>query len=135
MHFMFRKRRAQGIEKRAFYVWRQSYLALKFMGDRALYANRALQKRRIRRVFESWRGVTHVWFRERIQGLSGRIKGDLQRKFLKEWSSKVDAQLIMVAELEQKIKAEVENREALTVTYERSLNQGVTRLNTETVDL
>ena len=83
-------------------------------------------------MFESWRGVTHVLFRERIQGLTGRIRNDLKRKFLKQWSTKVDDQLIVMAELEEKIKEEVESREALTVTYEKSLQYGANKLQTET---
>jgi hypothetical protein len=34
LNFLFVKRRAQGIEKRAFYNWRQLYLANKFVEDR-----------------------------------------------------------------------------------------------------
>ena len=124
LNFLFVKRRAQGIEKRAFYNWRQLYLANKFVEDRGQYVAKRMQERKVRKLFESWRGVSHIWFRERIQGMSGRIKSDLQRKFLKQWSTKVDAQLIMMAELEEKIKVEVESREALTSNYEKSINHG-----------
>lgn len=48
------------------------------------------------------------------------------------FTSKVDALLLYMAQLEEKIKVEQEAREQLTVTYEASLNQGVNKLNTET---
>jgi hypothetical protein len=37
-----------------------------------------------------------------------------------------------MAQLEDKIKSEVQAREALTQTYEKSLNKGVNVLNNET---
>jgi hypothetical protein len=37
-----------------------------------------------------------------------------------------------MADLEEKIKAEQEAREKLTLQYEQSLNYGVEKLNTET---
>lgn len=51
---------------------------------------------------------------------------------LNVFTSKVDALLLYMAQLEEKIKVEQEAREELTQTYEASLNQGVSRLNTET---
>ena len=66
LNFLFAKRRAQGIEKRVFYTWRQSYLTVKFIGDRGAYVARKMRERKVRKLFESWRGVTHVLFRERI---------------------------------------------------------------------
>jgi len=40
--------------------------------------------------------------------------------------------MLYMAQLEDKIKSEVQAREQLTVTYETSLNKGVTVLNKET---
>lgn len=51
---------------------------------------------------------------------------------LNVFTSKVDALLLYMAQLEEKIKIEQDARESLTQTYESSLNQGVSRLNTET---
>ena len=48
------------------------------------------------------------------------------------WTSKVDQLMLYIAQLEDKIKSEVKAREELTMTYETSLNKGVTKLNTET---
>ena len=48
------------------------------------------------------------------------------------WSSKVDQLMLYMAQLEDKIKVEVQAREALTTIYEHSLNKGVTVLNRET---
>ena len=51
---------------------------------------------------------------------------------LVQWTSKVDALLLYMAQLEEKIKIETLAREELAKTYEASLNQGVQKLNTET---
>ena len=40
--------------------------------------------------------------------------------------------MLYMAQLEDKIKSEVQAREQLTQTYEQSLNKGVNKLNTET---
>jgi len=48
------------------------------------------------------------------------------------WTSKVDQLMLYMAQLEDKIKSEVQAREQLTQTYEQSLNKGVNKLNTET---
>jgi len=49
-----------------------------------------------------------------------------------QWSTKVDALMLYVAELEDKIRQEQESREKLTLSYEQSLNVGHTRLINET---
>ena len=43
--------------------------------------------------------------------------------------------MLYMAQLEEKIKMEIEAREALSITYERSLNTGVNKFNKETQDL
>lgn len=48
------------------------------------------------------------------------------------WTSKVDQLMLYMAQLEDKIKSEVQAREQLTVTYQSSLNKGVNKLNQET---
>jgi len=48
------------------------------------------------------------------------------------WTSKVDQLMLYMAQLEDKIKSEVQAREQLTHTYEQSLNKGVNKLNHET---
>lgn len=54
---------------------------------------------------------------------------------LVQWTSKVDALMLYMAQLEQKTKQEVYEREQLALIYEQSLNQGVNTLNQETVEL
>jgi len=48
------------------------------------------------------------------------------------WTCKVDQLMLYMAQLEDKIKTEVQAREHLAINYESSLNKGVTRLNNET---
>jgi len=49
-----------------------------------------------------------------------------------QWSTKVDALKLYMAQLEDKIRVEQEAREKLAITYEESLNVGVHRLQDET---
>jgi hypothetical protein len=86
----------------------------------------------MKHLFESWRGVSHKWFKGRLESQTGEFRADLEGKMLNVFTSKVDALLLYMAQLEEKIKVEQEAREELTQTYEASLNQGVSRLNTET---
>mgnify|MGYP000211522657 CR=1 FL=1 len=43
--------------------------------------------------------------------------------------------MLYMAQMEDRIKSEVKAREMLSVTYEQSLNKGVTKLNNETMIL
>lgn len=49
-----------------------------------------------------------------------------------KYSVKVDELLIVMADLEERIKIEQQAREQLTKKYEASLNQGLNRFNQET---
>lgn len=51
------------------------------------------------------------------------------------WTSKVDQLMLYMAQMEDKIKSEVKAREMLSVTYEQSMNRGVSKLNNETAML
>ena len=48
------------------------------------------------------------------------------------WTSKVDQLMLYMAQLEDKIKSEVQAREELTQTYEGSLNRGMKTFTQET---
>ena len=52
-----------------------------------------------------------------------------------QWSTKVDALMLYVSELEEKIKQEQEAREKLTTMYDSSLALGYNRLTSETAIL
>ena len=54
---------------------------------------------------------------------------ELESKMLVKWSTKVDALLIYMKQLEDKIKMEQDAREKLTYTYDHSLNTGFNELN------
>lgn len=67
-----------------------------------------------------------------MESKTGQFRANLESQHLTHFTSKVDALLLYMAQLEEKIKVEQDAREQLTVTYEASLNQGVNKLNTET---
>jgi hypothetical protein len=70
-------------------------------------------RRKLRLIYESWRGVSHQWFKERLDREKEGFRKQLEDKMLTSWSQKVDALLLYMAQLEDKIKAEVEARENL----------------------
>lgn len=85
----------------------------------------------MRRLFESWRGVTHEWFKQRLDRDKTSFRMELESKMMVKWQTKVDSLLLYMAQLEDKIKGEQDARETLTLTYDVSLNTGFDKLNTE----
>ena len=71
-------------------------------------------------------------FKERLNREKSTFRNDLESKILVQWSTKVDALTLYVAELEDKIKHEQEAREKLKIAYDQSLNLGHQRLVDET---
>lgn len=62
---------------------------------------------RLKRVFQSWRTICHEWFKERMGNDTGEFRAKLEGRMLIQWKSRVDAQMLYMAQLEEKIKAEV----------------------------
>ena len=60
----------------------------------------------------------------RIEREKQTFRTELEGRLLVQWSTKVDALLLYVAELEQKIRQEQEAREKLALMYDASLNVG-----------
>jgi hypothetical protein len=48
-------------------------------------------------LFESWRGVSHKWFKARLESQTGQFRADLEGKMLNVFTSKVDALLLYMA--------------------------------------
>ena len=98
----------------------------------AAYTRNKLHRAKLRRLFESWRGVSHELFKGRIGQEEASFRADLEGKMLVQYSTKVDAMLLYVAELEDKIKEEQDARERLAIVYDQSVNTGFEKLNEET---
>jgi len=98
----------------------------------AAYTRNFIYRNKLTRQFRQWRTVSHDWGKERIGREEVIFRRNLETEKLTMWSSKVDQLMLYMAQLEDKIKVEVQAREALTTTYEHSLNKGVTVLNRET---
>lgn len=118
-----------------FGAWKQHTAEQSYRKKIGVIADKSMTTRKLRRVFESWRGVSHKEFMQRVDNESPAFRRDLEDRMLKQWTKKVDEQLLYMAQLEDRIKAEVEAREALAASYERSMNTGVTQMNHETADL
>jgi hypothetical protein len=80
----------------------------------AAFTRNTLHRRKMKHLFESWRGVSHTWFKVRLDSQTGHFRAELEAKMLNVFTSKVDALLLYMAQLEEKIKIEQEARESLT---------------------
>jgi hypothetical protein len=99
------------------------------------YSKNFMYRRNMRQLFYSWRGVTHMWFKERINREAVEYERVQRDKELAAWDKEVDALKVYMAQLQEKIRIEVQAREDLARTYENSLNRGVVQLNEETRSL
>jgi hypothetical protein len=99
------------------------------------YSKNYMYRRNMRKLFYSWRGVTHQWFKERINSESAEYERVERDKELAAWDKEVEALKVYMAQLQEKIRVEVQAREDLARTYESSLNRGVVQLNEETRQL
>ena len=96
------------------------------------YSKNFMYRRNMRQLFHGWRGVTHNWFKERINKEAVEYETQKRQEILVHWDKEVDALKIYMAQLEEKIRIEVRAKEELTKTYEASLNRGAGQLNEET---
>ena len=99
------------------------------------YTKNFMYRRKMRLLFEGWRGVSHKWFKERINAESVQYLSTKREQMLAAWDQEVEALKLYMAQLQEKIRIEVMAREDLTKTYESSLNRGVVMLNEETRSL
>lgn len=89
------------------------------------YAKNKVHRGKMRRLFYSWRGVTHLDFKERINREAAEYERTQRDKELSSWDKEVEALKVYMAQLQEKIRIEVLAREELARTYELSLNRGV----------
>ena len=113
-------------------AWRFYFSIYKRKARLAAYTRNTLYRKKLVRLFTSWRRVTDMEFKERLNREKSTFRNDLESKILVQWSTKVDALTLYVAELEDKIKHEQEAREKLKIAYDQSLNLGHQRLVDET---
>ena len=76
--------------------------------------------------------MSHDEFSVRLDAERNAFRTDLESKILVQWSTKVDALLLYVSNLEEKIRQEQELREKMALLYDQSLAVGYTRLTNET---
>lgn len=112
------------------------YVAVKKRKSRLeAYTRNKIHRKKMQRLFDSWRSVSHQWCKERLEREKETFRLELESKLLIQWQSKVDALTLYLGQLEEKIQLEQEARENLTVLYNRSLMIGYNRLTEETKDL
>lgn len=99
-------------------AWRFYFSIYKRKARLAAYTRNTLYRKKLVRLFTSWRRVTDMEFKERLNREKNTFRHDLESKILVQWSTKVDALTLYVAELEDKIKHEQEAREKLKIAYD-----------------
>ncbi len=63
------------------------------------YSKNYMYRRNMRNLFYSWRGVTHVWFKERINSESAEYERVERDKELAAWDKEVEALKVYMAQL------------------------------------
>ena len=99
-------------------AWLYHHKVQKRKNRLAAYTRNRIHRGKMRRLFESWRGVSHIEFKERLDREKASYRMELESKMLVKWSTKVDSLLVYMQQLEDKIKLEQDARERLTVTYD-----------------
>ena len=102
-------------------AWRKYFSVYKAKSRLAAYHRNSLYRMKLNRIFGSWRSVSHAEFKVRMTAEKETFRHELESKILVQWSTKVDALVLYVAQLEEKIKQEQESREQLTLIYDQSL--------------
>lgn len=120
------------LQRNCLSLWKSYHKRKKEKKRVAAYSRNTVYRNSLTRFFRSWRTVSHDWGKERINREERVFRQNLETEKLTMWSSKVDQLMLYMAQLEDKIKQEVQAREELAVTYEQSLNRGVGKLNQET---
>lgn len=87
-------------------AWRFYFSIYKSKERKAAYMRNTLHRKKMNRLFQNWRGVTHREFQVRMDHERSTFRTNLESEILVVWSTKVDALMLYVAELEDKIKQE-----------------------------
>lgn len=77
----------------------------------AAYSRNTVYRNSLSRFFKGWATATHAWGKERINSEEAVYRRNLETERLTMWSSKVDQLMLYMAQLEDKIKTEVQARE------------------------
>jgi len=85
-------------------AWRYYFSVYKSKARKAAYKRNTLYRLKMNRVFQNWRGVTHAEFQVRMDRERSTFRMNLESQILVQWSTKVDALMLYVAELEDRIK-------------------------------
>lgn len=84
--------------------WRFYFGVYKRKARREAYMRNTLYRKKLDRIFSSWRTVSHAEFKTRMIAEKQTFRTDLESKILVVWSTKVDALILYVSQLEDKIK-------------------------------
>lgn len=68
-------------------------------------------RRKMRLLFTSWRGVSHQWFKERINREAVDYETRKREEHLITWDKSVEVLKLYMAQLQEKIRIEVQARE------------------------
>lgn len=63
----------------------------------AAYARNVMFRRKQRKLFENWRGISHRWFKERLDRDKHVFRQNLEHQMLNQYTDKVDALLLYMA--------------------------------------
>lgn len=78
-------------------AWRLYFGVYKRKARLAAYMRNTLYRKKLNRLFSSWRSVSHQEFKIRMEREKHTFRTDLESKILVQWSTKVDALILYVS--------------------------------------
>ena len=98
--------------QRVFFKFWRIYVAQRKAKARVLsYSKNRVQENMMRRLYRGWYRVSHQWGRDRVNAQEETIRINFQNERLNMWTEKVEQMVAYMAQLEDKIKQEVQARE------------------------
>lgn len=88
------------------------------------FARNKIHRRKQRQLFDTWRSYSHKLFLQKLHKQEEELKNKQASLALKEYQGKVDALLLYVQQLEDKIRGEQEQQKELQYQYESYIAQG-----------
>lgn len=80
-------------------LWKQVHKIDRRKNRIAAFTRNTMHRRKMKHLFESWRGVSHTWFKHRLEAETGRFRAELEEKMLNCFTTKVDALNLYMAQL------------------------------------
>lgn len=105
-------------QKKIFTVWKEYHMRKKNEKKKENMSVKHFRSRIVGHVFKEWKQIAREWGRERINKWEVTYRQTLITERVVGISQKVEQMMLYMAQLEDKIKCEVQSREQLAIQYQ-----------------